>query len=365
MTPTANGNDIVGIPPSGSGRDQTLSWLGEMLKATATELHDNWIGADVPLLARLVRHSLLQAYADAAFALVKIPRADPPPLPEPELVDLADVTSSDPVTPHTLTSWRHLSNPNTQYNGEPVAELLWRLGHSGSTMPEVQPLLETLEALGRLALRPAAQIARLAAAVLDLASHRLDAWVTSVATHRLSELRSAAATGIHAGGYGFVCDLKPASGTPSTGYVHAPSMSHAATAAVLRSGYLSHDQEQLAVDLSSRRVRAALDVLGAVREGQSLGAALGYRFERELYDLRIAQYLGAIRQLAPLDVGQLRPTPAGVEVSAVASMVTTDGLALLRLLEESRLPWGTTPPGQQQTASRCREHRPKVNRCGA
>jgi hypothetical protein len=125
-------------------------------------------------------------------------------------------------------------------------------------------------------------------------------------------------------------------------------MSHAATAAVLRSGHLTHPGDQLAVNLSSGRVRAALDVLRALREGQPLGGALGYRFERALSDLGMAQYLDALRQLVPLEVGLLAPAPAGVDVSTVAAMVTTDGLALLALDAGAGLPWGTTPPGQQQ-----------------
>jgi hypothetical protein len=346
IEPASPGEDLTGTGP-GPDRDRPLLWLRTLLDETPEELHRDWIGAGVPLLARLVRHSLLQAYADAAFALVPVPFADPPPLPEPELVDLIDATSPDPVVSRTLTSWRHLSTAT--YQGAPVAHMLYQLARAPNPPPEVQPLAETLAALGRLAVRPAGELARLAGGVLDLATHRLDAWVTAVATRRMEELRAAAPSGAHTGGYGFVHDLRPAASAPSTGYVHAPSMSHAATAAVLRSGHLTHPGSQLAVNLSSGRVRAALDVLGALREGQPLGAALGYRFERALHDLGVARYLPAVRQLVPLDVGLLTPVPAGVDVATVAAMVTTDGLALLALHEGAGLPWGTTPPGQQQS----------------
>ena len=57
----------------------------------------------------------------------------------------------------------------------------------------------------------------------------------------------------------------------SGGFIHAPSASQAATAAVLRSGYLenldSTDGAQLAIDLSSDRVRTAMYLLDGVREG--------------------------------------------------------------------------------------------------
>ena len=73
------------------------------------------------------------------------------------------------------------------------------------------------------------------------------------------------------------------------GYVHAPGLTHAATAGVLRSGRLTHrrgdpDNEALDIDLSSTRVRDALSLLDGMRRGQSLGALLGYRLERRLHD---------------------------------------------------------------------------------
>ena len=72
------------------------------------------------------------------------------------------------------------------------------------------------------------------------------------------------------------------------GYVHAPSLPHATTAAILRSGYLANataaNPQSLAVNLSSDRVRTALAMLEGIRNGQSLGALLGYQFERALHD---------------------------------------------------------------------------------
>ena len=63
------------------------------------------------------------------------------------------------------------------------------------------------------------------------------------------------------GGYGWVVNLAPDDGGPDTqGFIHAPSLAHAATAAVLRSGHLAqHDAEHeaLEVDLTAERVRMA------------------------------------------------------------------------------------------------------------
>ncbi|HEY7077908.1 MAG TPA: hypothetical protein VH418_21170, partial [Solirubrobacteraceae bacterium] len=92
------------------------------------------------------------------------------------------------------------------------------------------------------------------------------------------------------------------------GYIHAPSLGQAATAAVLRSGHLAHRREvdsPFAIDLSSRRTKLALDLLDGVRQGQPLGALLGYRFERGLHEshpgLELDRYIAVLRALAPLD----------------------------------------------------------------
>ena len=69
--------------------------------------------------------------------------------------------------------------------------------------------------------------------------------------------------------------------------MHAPSLAHASTAAVLRSGYLTHRgsaQSPLQIGLSADRVRLALHLLDGIREGQTLGALLGYRLERSMHD---------------------------------------------------------------------------------
>jgi hypothetical protein len=92
------------------------------------------------------------------------------------------------------------------------------------------------------------------------------------------------------------------------GFIHAPSLGQASTAAVLRSGHLAHRTETddpFAVDLSSRRVKLALGLLDGVRQGQPLGALLGYRFERGLHEgypgLQLDRYIATLRALAPLD----------------------------------------------------------------
>src|SRR5690606_34001478 len=87
------------------------------------------------------------------------------------------------------------------------------------------------------------------------------------------------------------------------GYVPAPSLGHAATAAILRSGYLAYDDADarapFAIDLGPERVRLANWLLDGVRQGQPLAALLGYRFERSLRENDLAHYIRAFRLLAP------------------------------------------------------------------
>jgi hypothetical protein len=159
----------------------------------------------------------------------------------------------------------------------------------------------------------------LMAETLDAAAHRLDAWITSVATKRLAEVRARHPTGFCLGGYGWVENLRPeAAPVPvghvpdrpdipvvqdqdNKGFVQAPSLAQVSTCAVLRSGYLSEHHigdGTLAVDLSSSRVKQAQGLLEGVRQGQPLSALLGYGFERSLHEHRLDQYIMPFRLLA-------------------------------------------------------------------
>ena len=148
--------------------------------------------------------------------------------------------------------------------------------------------------------------ARLAGEVLDCASHRYDAWVTSLATKRLMQLRENRASGLQLGAWGVVQGVRrrdlPAvegradlpTGTvrdaANRGFVPAPSLQHADVAAVLRAAWLAHDGPAgdatgpFAVDLRSHRLREALALTDGMRNGQQLGALLGYVLERSLHD---------------------------------------------------------------------------------
>ena len=99
------------------------------------------------------------------------------------------------------------------------------------------------------------------------------------------------------------------------GFIHAPSVMQAQTAALLRNAHLNHSREDaqdlFAVDLSSRRVRLATTLLDGVRQGQPLGAVLGYLFERKLHEFGHDADIDEFRAIAPLRAGQRAGNAAG------------------------------------------------------
>lgn len=186
-----------------------------------------------------------------------------------------------------------------------------------------------------------ASLKRLLTETLDLSTNRLDAWITSLVWRRLDNLRSQQGLGIFLGAFGWVENLKPMDDeVPSGGFIHGPSVSHANTAAVLRSAYLSHagkeNAEVMAVNLTSERVRRANWLLDGIRQGQSLSALLGYQFERGLHENycmpggeELDQYIRPFRNLYPLNAGMETKLQEGETAETVAARNVVDGLKLL------------------------------------
>ena len=166
---------------------------------------------------------------------------------------------------------------------------------------------------------------------LDVFSHRLDAWITSLAARRLDEMRAVQQSGLVLGAYGWVENLVPRTKVPDQQhYIHAPSMTHAATAAVLRAGYDSHGSGALAVNLTSSRVRNADWLAAGVRNGQTTGALLGYRFERGLQEKGLERLIFTLRTKHPLPLPAVPEGAANEDLSrdAIAARNVVDGLAL-------------------------------------
>jgi hypothetical protein len=245
--------------------------------------------------------------------------------------------------------WELLGAPLSGITDQPLGTFLHALKTTDDPKiaPHVATLLETRESLAYLQDLSAAKLQRAFAGTLDLCSHRLDAWITSLATKRLAGIRKQAQSGNLLGGYGWVMNLKPGPAatievTPAgeqgtffrpannPGFTQTPSLAQAATVAVLRSGHLTHSdaatKDLLAIDLSSARVRLAAWLLDGVRQGQPLGALLGYRFERRLQEAGLAQFISAFREVAPLVARKLEQTSEPVERVAANNVV--DGLLL-------------------------------------
>jgi hypothetical protein len=193
--------------------------------------------------------------------------------------------------------------------------------------PPVSHMADVVAALQMLSGLPIAELERLFTETLDLCSHRFDAWITSLATARLKLLRGASATGItgvkgsHFGAYGWVQNVKPVTNPfdPGPGgFIHAPSPNHAQTAAILRNGFLARGQagtHLYALDLSSARVRAGLDLLARIRDGEALSEILGTEIETRLR----ADPALATTFLEPLRVSY--PTPSSPILDGLAAVL--------------------------------------------
>ena len=188
------------------------------------------------------------------------------------------------------------------------------------------------EAIQTLKRVPAADLEILLAEQMDLSSYRVDAWLLGLVNQRLMKQRSSQASGVFLGAYGYVQNLRPAKKQPvvdtnklkdfnlpamkpvyhdaeNQGFIHAPSINQAITAAVLRSAYQASKLQEavhnrLAVNISSSRVRMALDLIEGIRNGQEMGAILGFKFERGLHEryqsVELDKFIQPFRKAYPL-----------------------------------------------------------------
>lgn len=207
---------------------------------------------------------------------------------------------------------------------------------------------------------------------LDCLTYRLDAWRMGIQAVQLSHMRRETAEGfakggIYVGAYGwlehvqakaeslvaaeldveqrdiFVAADEPAlMHDPSNfGHIHAPSLDQAVTAAILRNGHLANATPEtpdlLAVDLSSERVRLAEEMMEGIRNGQSLGALLGYRLERALHDepnLFLDRLIYDLRRAFPLVGNRNRRTKLTTlsTITKVEARNVVDGAAFVEHL---------------------------------
>ncbi|TDC24036.1 hypothetical protein [Kribbella albertanoniae] len=325
------------------------------------------------ILYLLLRHALLLGWEDAARQLAARVGIDVPTT-DPDFIHIATGSIPSESRYRTLYSRIEAIDP-----AKTIAEYIPGVL---DTATETARLREQLQAIGHLAKLPTAKLERVLTEHLDLATYRLDAWRTGLVTERLAELRYQAdgtvKRGVHIGAYGWLDGVKPRNpplpgktltgelakvftdddprplreDTTNGGYIHAPSMSHATTAAVLRAGYQANrsatDPETFAINLTSERIRIALSVLDSMRQGQSLGAVLGYRLERGLHDrhtdVELDEFIFSLRQEFPLRTGKLTKAPDGTKIEVLEARNVVDGLELIRkvapLGPDALYPWG-------------------------
>ena len=322
------------------------------------------------ILYLLLRHAVLNAYAEAALRLAAaahgigetdVVRARR----EPPFIHISQRTTD------TESRYGRLYAPDQAVTGDPQKLVADHITSVIGQSPATKDLAEQVEAIDALSTTPTARLERALVEHLDCCAYRLDAWRLGLANERLFALRyptgaTTAATGLHIGAFGWLEEVRPRATQPTPvtlsgelaqvftppgappllhdpanqGYIHAPSLPQATTAALLRTGYLADaspdNANTLAVNLSADRVRTALAFLDGIRAGQSLGALLGYRLERGLHDRHaVAEtdvLIGALRKAFPLVAEKLPQTtpPAGTPIDSLEARNVVDGLALVR-----------------------------------
>jgi hypothetical protein len=365
----------------GGNKINYITWLRS---ATIADIQaENYPGPKpTSLLYKILRQSILIEYARvAALNESNAGKLQLSQMREAEIVGVSPQIDAVAVSP-----WEVLARPAL-----PNPKITWAdyLLHTVDLLPvpAYAPLTELRASFDHLAGLPTAELDRLLTETLDGCSHRLDVWVTAVATSMLTQARAKKPLGTHLGSFGWVENIRPAAArapiegtdlagvraldqrrarisnkqvqlrvpvlpqTDNGGFIHAPSNAQAATAAILRNGYMTHkgtpDEGLLSIDLSSERVRRALFLLAGIRQGQSLNALLGYRFETGLHDLGLDKYIQPFRDRFPIVGGKLTPASDPSEAVAVSNVV--DGLALRTAWDNKVLPaggnWGAGLPG--------------------
>ncbi len=286
--------------------------------------------------------------------------------------------------------WQYLYKAEPAITGDPQLSI-------ARFIPQIlvtrNPYLNTqIEAVEHLQGVPTARLERAFAEHIDLCTNRLDAWWLGLLNVQLELMRAAPAAppapaeevsgtdgpideeggaageggtrGIHLGAYGWVEDLRPdnrafepvklpevlqaifnkrgqaplGADRQNFGYIHAPSLDHAVTAAVLRNGYRANatpaNPDTLAINLSSERVRLAMGIIEGMRNGQSLAALLGYQLERALHDndgLFLDSIIFELRREFPLAANRFSNTraPEGTSIQSVEARNVVDGLKLV------------------------------------
>ncbi len=322
-------------PYDAAGTRNYIDWLVSNARNANALRAQDFAGAPPPtaLLYMLLRHALLVQTGFSVHLWLKLYGIE-----APELVVSRKFVGMTPAV--DVTAWEILAAPanglvGTIASDQPLMALVhlpeFRIGPNAVIGA---PLDEMLAAYGVLRGLPTARLERLFAEHVDTLSYRIDAWETALIDRRLRRRRAApqaggaSQRGLYLGAVGYLegvkrepgrrrqieeGDLPPAlregrgdlyAPIDGAGFFHTPSLNHATAGAILRNGYLTHatpgDPGRLAVNLSSRRVRRAKELMDGVRNGQPLEVLVGIEFERALHD-------ATTRAVNPVVLNDLKP----------------------------------------------------------
>lgn len=380
-------NLVENKPPSETNK-LTVNYIDFLAKAESAQKIINQEFPGTPpsaLLYLMLRNALLLQMHNGAYEWLQERTTFEPLLTQAtSATTLAGVRASQPtVSKFEIMATRvEVAEPTHPVPGMTVADWIW----NGPSPAEVEAsfLREQKTALQNLADTPTARLERCLVEHLDCCSYRLDAWQTGLFAQRLQAQRNSGQgrqTGIYLGAFGWVENLRPAAkvflspdslptslrpadnhpileeddvitpqrtgpvGARQGGFVHAPSLSHAAAAALLRNAYLSHalpeQAEMFAINLSSERVRRGQFVLQGMRNGQPIEALLGYQFERGLHDrtsasaargdipvLELNQFILPFRQAFTFESREVTQAGTGPPAETVPPYSVVNGLKL-------------------------------------
>lgn len=271
-----------------------------------------------------------------------------------------------------VSPWALMGQPVTGWSNFPSVSMepgvyLHHYLDSSNYAVQTRYMRHVKDAMNILKTLTTADLERAFAEHLDLCTYRLDAWKQGVVNKRLRQNRAAQSQGgIYLGAFAWVENLKPAAleavpneelppgynsasklkrDPKNQGYIHAPSIAHATASAVLRSGYnafatnQTNEENIMAVNLSSERVRKALYFMEGIRNGQGMESLLGYQFERGLRDLN-AVYNNHINTLRSKFSLVIDPQEVTNGIENAEANVVINGLELLKAADSPGYPYG-------------------------
>lgn len=365
-----------------------IQWLIDAAKKSLDTLREEpgFINNQSPqaLLYLLLRHALMLGYYNTSYNLHRnagfLAAAGLLAMRvEPTFVHIAEAPGT------TESRFGALYKTESRITGSPSLLVSDYISLQLFLAPEAANFAAQINALEVLVNASTAQLERAFAEHVDTSSYRYDAWLLGLVNEHFQTQLAAGnenrqSGGLYLGAYAWVEDLRPstdqlvpaqppadiAAQFPGTaplmsdakngGFIHAPSMPHADAAAVLRAGFVAAQADgtnsgALSVNLSSDRVRVALSLIEGIRNGQSLGALLGYQFELGLHDqhglTEVDKFIYPLRKQFPLVADALASTKAGpdVPIEAIEARNVLDGKKLVDQITKSNTttyPWGVS-----------------------